>query len=159
MKLVRNGPKKELFVPSRQLLCNICFPVEFASSPSHLNPSDSCRAGRVSILQRQWRTTFNERWSLWTRYIIACISKGLIALKSVSVSEGHLSSSHPYFAIIPAGICDKMSFTVQSKACCTRPPIVLRGGYDYEEKGQYVDFNGMKTCEEKRPISMELCDD
>jgi hypothetical protein len=39
-----------------------------------------------------------------------------------------------------------MGFTVQSKACCSRPPIVLRGGYTYEEKGKYEDFNGMKTC-------------
>ncbi|KIW68155.1 hypothetical protein PV04_04121 [Phialophora macrospora] len=38
-----------------------------------------------------------------------------------------------------------MGFTVQSKACCSRPPIVLRGGYTYEEKGKYENFNGMKT--------------
>jgi hypothetical protein len=39
-----------------------------------------------------------------------------------------------------------MSFDVQSKACCTRPPIVLRGGYDYKPKGNFEEFNGMKTC-------------
>ncbi|KPI34559.1 uncharacterized protein AB675_11191 [Cyphellophora attinorum] len=38
-----------------------------------------------------------------------------------------------------------MSFSVQTRACCTRPPVVLRGGYDYKEKGEYIDFNGMKT--------------
>ncbi|KAF9883334.1 hypothetical protein FE257_003752 [Aspergillus nanangensis] len=38
-----------------------------------------------------------------------------------------------------------MSFEVQTKACCTRPPITLRGGYDYEEKGEYINFNGIKT--------------
>ena len=48
-----------------------------------------------------------------------------------------------------------MSFSVQSKACCTRPPIVLRGGYDYQEKGQFVNFNGMKTCKAPKHINGE----
>ena len=35
---------------------------------------------------------------------------------------------------------------VQSRACCTRPPVTLAGGYDYDVKGSYVDYNGLKTC-------------
>ncbi|RDW68673.1 hypothetical protein BP5796_09330 [Coleophoma crateriformis] len=35
---------------------------------------------------------------------------------------------------------------VQSKACCTRPPVTLNGGYDsYELKGKYIPYNGLKT--------------
>ncbi|EPE34171.1 alpha/beta-Hydrolase [Glarea lozoyensis ATCC 20868] len=36
-------------------------------------------------------------------------------------------------------------FQVQSKACCTRPPVTLSGGYDYTLQGKYVDINGLKT--------------
>ncbi|KAJ5966617.1 hypothetical protein N7481_013331 [Penicillium waksmanii] len=37
---------------------------------------------------------------------------------------------------------------VQSKACCTRPPVQLSGGYDsYTLKGKYTEYNGMKTYE------------
>lgn len=39
---------------------------------------------------------------------------------------------------------DKM--LVQSRACCTRPPVTLSGGYDYEVKGSYVLYDGLKTC-------------
>ena len=35
---------------------------------------------------------------------------------------------------------------VQSKACCTNPPVVLAGGYGYELKGRYVEYHGLKTC-------------
>lgn len=45
-----------------------------------------------------------------------------------------------------------MAFSVQSKACCTRPPIVLRGGYEYQEKGRFENFNGMKTCKPQQPL-------
>ncbi|KAH8805045.1 hypothetical protein F5884DRAFT_679346 [Xylogone sp. PMI_703] len=35
---------------------------------------------------------------------------------------------------------------VQSKACCTRPPVTVAGGYDsYKLKGEYRDINGLKT--------------
>ncbi|EHK20937.1 uncharacterized protein TRIVIDRAFT_192435 [Trichoderma virens Gv29-8] len=37
---------------------------------------------------------------------------------------------------------------IQSKACCTRPPVTLTGGYDsYELKGRYTEYNGLKTYE------------
>ena len=35
---------------------------------------------------------------------------------------------------------------VHSKACCTRPPVTLAGGYDYELRGEYVHYNGLLTC-------------
>ncbi len=36
---------------------------------------------------------------------------------------------------------------IQSKACCTRPPVQLSGGYDsYKLKGKYTEYDGMKTC-------------
>lgn len=31
-----------------------------------------------------------------------------------------------------------------SKACCTIPPVVVK---DYEEKGQWIMIDGMKTCQ------------
>jgi hypothetical protein len=34
----------------------------------------------------------------------------------------------------------------QSKACCTKPPVTLSGGYDYKLKGNYVEIEGLKTC-------------
>ncbi|KAJ9651933.1 hypothetical protein H2198_008796 [Neophaeococcomyces mojaviensis] len=40
---------------------------------------------------------------------------------------------------------------IQSKACCSRPPVTLSGGYDYVVKGEYVDFNGMKTYVTGKP--------
>jgi len=36
---------------------------------------------------------------------------------------------------------------VQSKACCTRPPVVLAGGYTYAPKGKYVSYSGIETYE------------
>ena len=39
---------------------------------------------------------------------------------------------------------------IQSKACCTNPPVVLAGGYDYELKGKYEEYYGLKTC--KTPL-------
>lgn len=39
---------------------------------------------------------------------------------------------------------------VQSRACCTNPPVVLAGGYDYELRGKYVEYNGLKTCKTTR---------
>ncbi|KAH7420041.1 hypothetical protein BKA64DRAFT_729656 [Cadophora sp. MPI-SDFR-AT-0126] len=35
----------------------------------------------------------------------------------------------------------------ESKACCTRPPVVLRGGYNYTPKGSYTTHNGLRTYE------------
>jgi len=34
---------------------------------------------------------------------------------------------------------------VQSKACCYRPPVSLAGGYNYNVKGTYTEFNGLNT--------------
>jgi len=34
---------------------------------------------------------------------------------------------------------------VQSKACCTRPPVKLPPGYNYAAKGTYTKFNGLQT--------------
>lgn len=33
-----------------------------------------------------------------------------------------------------------------SKACCSRPPITFRGGYNYTPTGKYVEYDGLKTC-------------
>ncbi|KAF8848053.1 hypothetical protein BDZ45DRAFT_681492 [Acephala macrosclerotiorum] len=35
----------------------------------------------------------------------------------------------------------------QSKACCSRPPVVLAGGYNYTPKGTYTTYQGLKTYE------------
>ncbi|CZS87910.1 hypothetical protein WAI453_000292 [Rhynchosporium graminicola] len=35
----------------------------------------------------------------------------------------------------------------QSRACCTRPPVVLRGGYNYDPTGTHVTHNGLRTYE------------
>ncbi|KAH6713248.1 hypothetical protein BKA61DRAFT_608792 [Leptodontidium sp. MPI-SDFR-AT-0119] len=35
----------------------------------------------------------------------------------------------------------------ESKACCTRPPVVLRGGYNYTPKGSYATHNNLRTYE------------
>jgi len=34
---------------------------------------------------------------------------------------------------------------IQSKACCTRPPVKLSGGYDYTFEEKYVEINGLKN--------------
>jgi len=33
----------------------------------------------------------------------------------------------------------------QSKACCSRPPVKLAGGYNYTPRGTYTEFNGLRT--------------
>jgi dienelactone hydrolase len=43
--------------------------------------------------------------------------------------------------------CKPATMLIQSKACCTNPPVTLAGGYDYELRGNYVQYNGLKTCE------------
>ncbi|KAE8453961.1 hypothetical protein EG329_007737 [Mollisiaceae sp. DMI_Dod_QoI] len=35
----------------------------------------------------------------------------------------------------------------QSKACCSRPPVVLAGGYNYTPTGTYNTYAGLKTYE------------
>jgi dienelactone hydrolase len=35
----------------------------------------------------------------------------------------------------------------QSKACCSRPPVVLAGGYNYTPTGTYTTYSGLKTYE------------
>ena len=49
--------------------------------------------------------------------------------------------SSDYLTIIIA-----VKMHIVSKACCSRPPITLSNGYGYRPNGEYVDFNGMKTC-------------
>lgn len=45
---------------------------------------------------------------------------------------------------------------VQSKACCSRPPVTLAGGYDYEPKGKYVSYNGLKTCKKSPTLALHF---
>ncbi|TVY52320.1 putative AIM2 family protein [Lachnellula cervina] len=40
-----------------------------------------------------------------------------------------------------------------SKACCSRPPVTLRGGYNYNQAGKYVEYNGLKTYETGSPTT------
>ncbi|TVY84716.1 putative AIM2 family protein [Lachnellula suecica] len=40
-----------------------------------------------------------------------------------------------------------------SKACCARPPITFRGGYNYNPTGKYVEYDGLKTYETGSPTS------
>ncbi|TVY40957.1 putative AIM2 family protein [Lachnellula occidentalis] len=40
-----------------------------------------------------------------------------------------------------------------SKACCSRPPVTLRGGYNYNQTGKYVQYDGLKTYETGSPTT------
>jgi hypothetical protein len=51
-------------------------------------------------------------------------------------------------SISPSTILNFISANMngQSKACCSRPPVKLSGGYNYNPRGTYTEFNGMRTC-------------